>query len=68
MHSLLQSRDLRMLLVREGPAFCLALLVAELFFKFGSFSLECLGFLATWYALGRAGHALLGRPAQGDEP
>ena len=28
-----------------------ALLVAELFYKFGSFSLEGLAFLATWYAI-----------------
>lgn len=30
------------------PVLVAALVVAELFFKFGSFTLECLAFLATW--------------------
>jgi len=30
------------------PSFLLAFVVAELFFKFHSFALECLAFLATW--------------------
>lgn len=34
------------------PSFGLSLLIAELYYKLGSFSLECLAFLATWYALG----------------
>jgi hypothetical protein len=36
-------------LVREGPPGVAALIVAELFYKFHSFALECLAFLATWY-------------------
>jgi hypothetical protein len=51
MHTLLHSGRLPALLAQEGPGFGLALLVAELFYKFGSFSLECLAFLATWYAI-----------------
>ena len=35
----------------ELPAFCMALLVAELFYKFGSFTLECIAFIPTWYGL-----------------
>ncbi len=38
-------------LVRDLPPFVLAMVVAEIFFKFGSFTLECLGFLALWYVL-----------------
>jgi hypothetical protein len=39
-------------LVREQlPALAGALLVAEWFYKFHSFTLECLAFLATWFVL-----------------
>ncbi len=38
-------------LVRDLPPFAIAMAVAEIFFKFGSFTLECLAFLALWYAL-----------------
>ena len=31
-----------------------ALLIAETFYKFHSFTLECLAFLATWYLLDAA--------------
>ena len=38
--------------VREQlPALLLSLLVAEAFYKFHSFVLECLGFLATWFVV-----------------
>lgn len=36
---------------QEAPALFAALVIAELFYKWGSFALECVGFLATWYAL-----------------
>ena len=51
MFELLRSSPLRHLLPRQAPALALSLLVAELFFRFGSFTLECLGFLATWFVL-----------------
>ena len=35
------------------PPFAAALLTAEFFFKFGSFTLECLTFLALWWGLAR---------------
>jgi hypothetical protein len=31
--------------------FGIAFVIAELFYKFHSFTLECLAFLATWFAL-----------------
>jgi hypothetical protein len=31
------------------PVLLAALVVAELFYKLGSFTLECLAFLATWF-------------------
>ncbi len=38
-------------LIRDLPPFAIAMMVAEIFFKFGSFTLECLAFLALWYVL-----------------
>jgi hypothetical protein len=33
------------------PSGAVALVIAELFYKFHSFTLECLAFLGTWYVL-----------------
>ena len=51
MFELIRSLPLRHLLARQAPTFAASLLIAELFYKFGSFTLECLGFLATWFVL-----------------
>ena len=51
MFELLRSSTLRQLLSRHAPALVISLVVAEMFYKFGSFTLECLGFLATWFVL-----------------
>ena len=42
-------------LVVEAPSLGVALVVAELFYKFHSFTRECLAFLATWYVLSLVG-------------
>ena len=36
---------------KEAGAFAVAFLIAEFLYKFKSFALECLAFLATWYVL-----------------
>ena len=68
MFELLRSSTLRQLLARQAPALAISLVVAELFYKFGSFTLECIGFLATWLVLD-ALFAQIGRvlskPAEG---
>ena len=51
MFELLRSSSLHQLLARQAPALAISLIVAEMFYKFGSFTLECLGFLATWFVL-----------------
>jgi hypothetical protein len=33
------------------PAAAIALVIAEMFYKFHSFTLECLAFLGTWYVI-----------------
>jgi hypothetical protein len=42
---------LQRLLIEQGIPFGIAFIVAELFYKFHSFTLECLAFLATWFIL-----------------
>lgn len=49
MYTLLRSMSLRQLGSEQLPAIAVAWLIAELFYKFHSFTLECLAFLATWF-------------------
>ncbi len=49
MYTLVRHAGLRRALVHEAPSALLSLAVSEVFYKFGSFTLECLAFLATWY-------------------
>jgi hypothetical protein len=51
MYSLIHALP-RTAMITQGVALVLSLLVAELFYKFHSFTLEALAFLATWYVLG----------------
>lgn len=54
MYSLFKKIGIRQGLKQELVPFVASLFVAELFFKWGSFSLELVGFLATWWILGMA--------------
>lgn len=51
MYSLLKRSSSRELLLQQLPGLSGSLLVAEVFFKFGSFSLEVVAFLLTWFVL-----------------
>lgn len=51
MFSLLKELGIQLTIKREGIPFLVAFVVAELFFKFKSFALECLAFLAVWFVL-----------------
>ncbi len=51
MYTLLRTLPVRRLLVEQFPALAVAWLMAELFYKFKSFSLECAAFLLTWFVL-----------------
>jgi len=51
MFALIRSVPARQLLLEQVPTFAVSLLIAELFYKFHSFTLECMAFLATWYLL-----------------
>jgi hypothetical protein len=48
MYHLIKSRGLQVAAL-EGPAAIFALVIAETFYRFHSFTLECVAFLATWY-------------------
>lgn len=53
MYTLFHSNSLRSVVIgREAIALASALLIAELFYKFGSFTLEAVTFIATWYVIG----------------
>ena len=51
MYELITDTPLKQLVVQEAPSLLLSLLVAELFYKFHSFTLEFAAFLATWFVL-----------------
>lgn len=48
-------------LAREAIPITLSMLIAELFYKFHSFTLEALAFLATWYILSAITSLLINR-------
>ena len=51
MYTLLRSLTGRRILIEQASVFVASLAIAEMFYKFHSFTLECVAFLATWYAL-----------------
>jgi hypothetical protein len=51
MFSLVKDLGIGVALKQEALPFLVAFLIAEFFFKFRSFTLECLAFLATWFIL-----------------
>jgi hypothetical protein len=67
MYTLLRSVPLRHLFLQAAPSGAAALVVAEQFYRWHSFALECAGFLATWYVfdlvLAGARHLLARRRA-----
>ena len=51
MYNLLRNLRSPALALQEVATFAVSLILAEVFYKFHSFSVECLAFLATWAAL-----------------
>ena len=54
MYHAIKSQEVRKVLSVEGPALVLAIAIAGLFYKFGSFILELFAFLPTWFAISYA--------------
>ena len=59
MYSLVHRLELRCGLAIEVPCLLASMLVAELFYKFRSFTVECLAFLATWFVFSGITYAVL---------
>jgi hypothetical protein len=51
-YSIIHERSIKELLSEHLPTLAVSLIIAELFYKFHSFLLEAIAFLATWYVLG----------------
>ena len=51
MNTLVRSMPLKQLLIEQLPALIVSIVIAELFYKFHSFTLEALAFLATWFVV-----------------
>ena len=49
MYTLFKNIPIKKILSIEFPALGFSLIMAEAFYKFGSFTLECGAFLLTWY-------------------
>lgn len=54
MYALLQSLPFRRIILEQLPALAISFVLAELFYKFHSFTLEGLAFLATWFVVDAA--------------
>lgn len=54
MYTLIRLIPVQQLLFEQVPAIAMSFFIAEVFFKFHSFTLECIAFLATWYVFDAA--------------
>ncbi len=52
MLTFLRNLTVRNLLVAEAPSLAISIVIAEVFYKFHSFTFECIAFLATWAFVG----------------
>lgn len=53
-YTLIRTIPFRQLLLEQMPALATSFVIAEMFYKFHSFTSECVAFLATWYVLDAA--------------
>lgn len=61
MYTFLKILSTRELLLEQVPAVMISLVIAEIFYKFHSFTLECIAFLATWYVIDLVARFIRGR-------
>lgn len=59
MYQLIRATRRADLVRQQGPVLAVSLLIAELFYKFHSFTLETVAFLATWFVLDWLAQTLL---------
>jgi hypothetical protein len=51
MYSIIRREGVKTFAIQQSVPFVVSFLIAEAFYKFHSFTLECIAFLATWYVL-----------------
>jgi len=69
MFSLVKDLGIQVALKQEAVPFVVAFLIAEFLYKFKSFTLECLAFLATWFVLSYLQSLAFGtRDRRGESP
>jgi hypothetical protein len=68
MYALIRHYSARQIALQHAPAVGGSLVIAELFYKFHSFTLECLAFLATWFVIDAALHLVRRDPASRSAP
>ena len=61
MFTLVKLLPIKQLLAEQVPAITASFVIAEVFYKFHSFTLECLAFLVTWSVLDGAINLVRGR-------
>ena len=66
MYTLIRFLPLRRLLLEQAPALVLSLGIAEMMYKFHSFLLESLAFLATWFIIDLIIQAVFRHRSAGD--
>jgi hypothetical protein len=59
MYTLLNKLRVNSFLAYETPALLVSWIIAEVFYKFGSFTLETGAFLVTWYGTGYISHKVM---------
>jgi hypothetical protein len=61
MFTLIKMISTRELLLQQAPSLTASFLIANVFYKFGSFALECVAFLGTWYVFDAAVNLVRGK-------
>jgi hypothetical protein len=59
MNTFFKTNVLRTLISEQLPILTASIVISELFYKFHSFTLECLAFLGTWFVLDRIWQMIL---------
>lgn len=62
MYTLARHTGVRTFLLFHAPTLVVCIVIAEVFYKFHSFTLECVAFLATWALLDALRSWTLGEP------
>ena len=61
MYELIRSLSARQLILEQAPVFIVSLGIAEILYKFHSFLMETLAFLATWFIMDFIVHQVAGK-------